>query len=132
MAQQEIAIQDLPQSFQPPVPALDRMARLCALAVLLIGLVVLAGWALNIEVLKSMLPGLTSMKPNTALSLVLAGSALALRQRGGLRLTCAAVIDVRSSTTPARWRRVKPARNRRRTAWPKSPRPSAAAASRSN
>jgi PAS domain S-box-containing protein len=74
--------------------ALDPVVRVCALAVLLVGLVVLAGWALKIEALKSVLPGLTSMKPNTALCFVLAGIALAQRQRRGLRLGCAAAMIV--------------------------------------
>ena len=77
-----------------PAHALSHAARVCALAVLLVGLVVLAGWALKIEALKSVLPGLASMKPNTALGLVLAGIALALRQRSGLRLGCAAAMVV--------------------------------------
>ena len=77
----------------PPV-ALDRLARGCALAVLLVGLLVLAGWALKIEALTSVLPGLTSMKPNTALCFVLAAVALAQRQRHSLRLGCAAVMIV--------------------------------------
>ena len=81
MAHQNIAVQDLAP-----------LARVCAVAVLLIGLMVLAGWALKIEVLKSVLPGLTSMKPNTALCFMLAGIALAQRQRSGLRLACVAAI----------------------------------------
>ena len=74
--------------------ALDRVVRVCALALLLVGLVVFAGWALKIEALKSVLPGLTSMKPNTALGFVLAGVALAQRRRGGLRISCAAAMFV--------------------------------------
>ena len=73
---------------------LDLVVRACALAVLLIGLVVLAGWALKFEALKSGLPGFASMKPNAALALVLAGIALALalQPRSGLRLGCAAAV----------------------------------------
>ena len=74
--------------------ALERVVRVCALAVLLVGLVVLAGWALEIEALKSVLPDLASMKPNAALGFVLAGLALAQRQRNGLRLACAAAMLV--------------------------------------
>lgn len=44
----------------------------------LVGVAVLAGWSFQVPVLKSILPGLVSMKPNTALAFVLAGTALAL------------------------------------------------------
>ena len=71
---------------------LDFVMRGCAVSALLIGLVVLAGWALDITALKSVLPGLAVMKPNTAMGFVLAGLALALRQHGGPRLVCAAAL----------------------------------------
>jgi len=44
----------------------------------LAGLAVLAGWWFQVPLLKSILPGVVSMKPNTALAFVLAGAALAL------------------------------------------------------
>ncbi|HYV04359.1 MAG TPA: response regulator [Blastocatellia bacterium] len=55
-----------------------RVALGLALAVTLIGLAVLIGWRLNIAALKSVLPGLVSMKPNTALGLLLSGASLTL------------------------------------------------------
>jgi PAS domain S-box-containing protein len=73
---------------------LDRVARGCALAVLGLGLLVLAGWALQIEAFKSGLPGLIPMHPNTALGFVVAGLTLAQRQRRSVRLSGAAALLV--------------------------------------
>jgi CheY-like chemotaxis protein/nitrogen-specific signal transduction histidine kinase len=55
-----------------------RQARVLAILVILLGLVVLAGWALNIELLKSVLPGYVTMKANTALCFVFCGVSLLL------------------------------------------------------
>jgi PAS domain S-box-containing protein len=49
-----------------------------SLLVAIIGAMVLVGWALDIEALKSVLPGLVSMKANTAIALLLSGVGLAL------------------------------------------------------
>ncbi|MFH2232282.1 MAG: GAF domain-containing protein, partial [Patescibacteria group bacterium] len=46
-----------------------------------VGLLVLIGWAFDIEILKSPLPGAVSMKANTAAAFLLAGLALILLQR---------------------------------------------------
>jgi two-component system, sensor histidine kinase len=51
-------------------------ARVCALAVMTLGIAVLIGWAQDIGVLKSVLPGWVAMKANTALGLLLAGGSL--------------------------------------------------------
>ena len=65
------------QSLARRLDRFRRRARIAAAAVTLIGVVALAGWAFDIEALRSGVPGLTAMNPGgTALSLVLAGTAL--------------------------------------------------------
>lgn len=46
-----------------------------------VGSIVLVGWALDIAALKSVLPGWISMKPNTAFCFILSGIALWLTTR---------------------------------------------------
>jgi signal transduction histidine kinase/CheY-like chemotaxis protein len=72
-------------SFDPPSPrSLRLFARVVGIVVAVEGGVVLLGWACEIETLKSVVPGLATMKPNTAVALILAGSFLALDGvRGG-------------------------------------------------
>lgn len=55
--------------------------RRAAMLVAALGLVVLVGWALNVSALKSVLPDAVTMKANTALCFLLAGSALFLRMQ---------------------------------------------------
>ncbi|MDZ8187720.1 MAG: PAS domain S-box protein [Nostoc sp. ChiSLP02] len=52
------------------------MAKVAAAFVASVGCLVLIGWILDISVLKSVLPNLVTMKPNTALGFVLAGTSL--------------------------------------------------------
>lgn len=53
-----------------------RLSRICAASVGILGIVVLAGWILDIQFLKSLHPSLASMKANTALGFTLIGAAL--------------------------------------------------------
>jgi signal transduction histidine kinase len=58
--------------------AASRATTLGGAAAALVGAAVLAGWWLDLPVLKSVIPGHVSMKPNTALGFGLAGTALLL------------------------------------------------------
>lgn len=55
-----------------------RLRQACALGAALIGVVALAGWVLDVAVLKTVLPGLTTMKANTALGLIATACGLLL------------------------------------------------------
>lgn len=57
---------------------LHRLASGLALALVAAGLLVLAGWHFDVATLKSVLPGLVTMKPNTAMGLLLIGVSLFL------------------------------------------------------
>jgi signal transduction histidine kinase len=58
------------------------LSKVCAALVFVTGLVVLAGWALDVPTLKSIHPNLISMKANTALCFALIGAALWLLEAG--------------------------------------------------
>jgi PAS domain S-box-containing protein len=65
---------------------LRRLSAYCAASAVLVGFLVLLGWALDLPALESVLPGLATMKPNTAAALLLAGLALWwLRDEGASR-----------------------------------------------
>lgn len=56
--------------------SLQSSSRKAAIIVTIIGCVVLLGWILDITALKSILPGLVSMKANTSIALILSGLSL--------------------------------------------------------
>jgi len=90
----------------PAKPAGDtaqRVAFLAGAAVAVVGLLVMAGWILDLEPLKNILPGLASMKANSALCFLLAGAALALRDRRGVLLFCAGLVCAVSGLTLAEY-----------------------------
>jgi len=70
----------------PPrkTPTPRRLALSLSLLAVVLGLSVLIGWALDFSALKSVFPGLVTMKANTALGLLLSGAALALLCRESL------------------------------------------------
>src|ERR1700761_8771302 len=55
---------------------LQRTSRVISAVVIAVGLVVLYGWLAHIPALLSVLPGLVSMKANTAISIVCCGASL--------------------------------------------------------
>jgi PAS domain S-box-containing protein len=57
----------------------QRVAQLASKIVILVGCAVLIGWKLDLVEIKSIIPGLATMKANTALCLVLAGISLGLQ-----------------------------------------------------
>ncbi len=66
-----------------PCSRVHAFCKLVGIVVVFVGLAVLAGWMLDIQALKRIYPGLASMKPNTALALVLCGFALCALQGSG-------------------------------------------------
>ena len=56
----------------------NKLASLAALVTVVVGIMVLVGWASDIAVLKSILPGWVAMKANTAVCFILIGVALLL------------------------------------------------------
>lgn len=62
-----------------------RFAGWIGVGLIVLGLLVLVGWAFDLGFLKSVIPGRPTMKVNTALGLVLLGATLLLRARGARR-----------------------------------------------
>src|SRR5680860_1217594 len=72
---------------------MERIAKIAAGAVALVGLLVLVGWYTGTEWLTAVVPGYVSMKPNAALSLIALGAGVAMssRQRWAIALPALAV-----------------------------------------
>jgi PAS domain S-box-containing protein len=64
-----------------PVAPANRLAAFAGLLAVAVGVIVLVGWAFDIALLKSILPGWVSMKANTAVCFILTGIALCLTSR---------------------------------------------------
>jgi PAS domain S-box-containing protein len=89
---------------QDPIRVYHGIARAAAAAVILMGGLVLAGWAFDLETLKRLIPGMVAMNPGgTALCLLLAGASLWIQSDGdggrlrALGLACATAVVVLAS-----------------------------------
>ncbi|MCT7984895.1 EAL domain-containing protein [Laspinema sp. A4] len=65
-----------PPTTSSAIASLQSVSQRMSIAVTLIGLIVLLGWIFNIPALKSVWPGLVTMKANTAISFILCGLSL--------------------------------------------------------
>jgi len=71
---------------------MERIARVAASIVAVVGLGVLVGWYTGTELLTTVVPGYASMKPNTALSLVALGAGVTLLGRRGWAAALGALV----------------------------------------
>ncbi|MEG4278367.1 PAS domain S-box protein [Microcoleus sp. MON1_C1] len=61
--------------------AVESFAKKASIAVMAIGCTVILGWIFDLQMLKSILPGLVTMKANTAVCFILGGFSLFIQQR---------------------------------------------------
>jgi PAS domain S-box-containing protein len=80
----------------PYLAAFRRFSQIASVVVAIAGSAVLLGWFLDIQILKSILPGLVTMKANTACAFVAAGSAMWLLNvnTAACRITAYALVAV--------------------------------------
>ena len=100
----EFVAKDIPscmitQTGRPSIFSLRSLSQAGSATAIVVGLLVLVGWISDIPSLKSVLPGLVTMKANTALAFTLAGVSLWILQREQTRQStrrigqaCAAVV----------------------------------------
>lgn len=83
-------------------------AKAIATFTVILGLLVLLGWALNIDVLKHLLPGMVGMKANTAAAFALSGIGLYLHTLRQMRInylaySCACMAWMNSKVPALGW-----------------------------
>jgi PAS domain S-box-containing protein len=81
--------QQTPQIQRPstPIAALQSFSKKASIAVIAIGCTVILGWIFDLQILKSILPGLVTMKANTAVCFILGGFSLFIQQSRRAKLT---------------------------------------------
>ncbi|HYM00715.1 MAG TPA: histidine kinase dimerization/phosphoacceptor domain -containing protein, partial [Blastocatellia bacterium] len=69
-----------------PIQILSRLPQIAGVSAICVGIVVLIGWTFDFGVLKGLVPGLATMKANTAFAFLFSGASLSLflRNRGPL------------------------------------------------
>ena len=77
VVEEEIPVAEVPLS-PSVVSRLRAFSRAAGVLAVLVGLLVLVGWAFEIPIVTSVLPGFTPMVANTAVSFILAGVSLLL------------------------------------------------------
>ena len=70
-----------------PIAAVQSFSKKASIAVIAIGCTVILGWIFDLQLLKSILPGLVTMKANTAVCFILGGFSLFILQRRRAELT---------------------------------------------
>ena len=70
-----------------PIAAVQSFSKKASIAVIAIGCTVILGWIFDLQLLKSILPGLVTMKANTAVCFILGGFSLFMQQRRRAELT---------------------------------------------
>ncbi|MEP6500482.1 PAS domain-containing sensor histidine kinase [Microcoleus vaginatus] len=69
------------QRSSTPIAAVQSFSKKASVAVIAIGCTVILGWIFDLQMLKSILPGLVTMKANTAVCFILGGFSLFIQQR---------------------------------------------------